>query len=310
MSALALDMPLGSVPSFHLGSIPNLTTATAPTHQDQSDASPSKRLRPDLGQVPGLGGLEDSGMISGDYGQPQRYFDPRNAGDGMPDLAYFAEAGSKHSSSSELEEALQKLTPQDIERRRRILTANKYSFDLGSDGFDSPGSLLGRPGFNFLPYGVRTPESFMSTGSRDFHSGSSNYASGWKLPDKLRIVKPLEGSLTLHQWQRLARPSLEGIFEERRGVAVKGGGRIHTAGTGTGFLLDDKEQLSDLEEDNNEDEADIAMRLKAGASRLQETITNSTRHLSRNEMTGVTNCYAGGSRMSTSLFSSRASSRR
>jgi hypothetical protein len=40
--------------------------------------------------------------------------------------------------------------------------------------------------------------------------------------DKLRIVKPLEGSLTLHQWQRLAVPHLGNILEERAGVAVKG----------------------------------------------------------------------------------------
>ena len=48
------------------------------------------------------------------------------------------------------------------------------------------------------------------------------YGSGWKLPDKLRIIKPLEGSLTLHQWQRLAKPSLEGIFEERKGIVMRG----------------------------------------------------------------------------------------
>ena len=50
----------------------------------------------------------------------------------------------------------------------------------------------------------------------------SGYGSGWKLPDKLRIIKPLEGSLTLHQWQRLAKPSLEGIFEERKGIVMRG----------------------------------------------------------------------------------------
>ena len=54
-------------------------------------------------------------------------------------------------------------------------------------------------------------------------SGSyMGYGAGWKLPDKLRIIKPLEGSLTLHQWQRLAKPSLEGIFEERKGVVMRG----------------------------------------------------------------------------------------
>lgn len=78
-----------------------------------------------------------------------------------------------------------------------------FSYELGSDGFGSPGSLLGKPGFHFLPYGVRTPDSIMSTGSRDWYGsnvGSSAYGAGWKLPDKLRIVKPLEGSLTLHNW--------------------------------------------------------------------------------------------------------------
>ena len=57
-------------------------------------------------------------------------------------------------------------------------------YDLGSEGFESPGAaLLGRPGFNFMPYGIRTPDSLMSTGSRDF--ASSAYGAGWKLPGKI-----------------------------------------------------------------------------------------------------------------------------
>lgn len=35
------------------------------------------------------------------------------------------------------------------------------------------------------------------------------------LTDKLRYVKPLEGSQTLHQWRRLASPNLNNLFEER-----------------------------------------------------------------------------------------------
>ena len=60
----------------------------------------------------------------------------------------------------------------------------RYSMDLGSDGYESPGSaLMGRPGFsNYMPYGIRTPDSLMSTGSRDF--ASSAYGAGWKLPGK------------------------------------------------------------------------------------------------------------------------------
>lgn len=74
---------------------------------------------------------------------------------------------------------------------------------------------------SYLPYGCRTPDSIMSTGSG--RSGLSGYSGGeWKLPQKLQIVKPIEGSLTLHQWSRLATPHLGGLLEEREGVAIKG----------------------------------------------------------------------------------------
>ena len=50
-----------------------------------------------------------------------------------------------------------------------------------------------------------------------------NSTVGWKkMPDKLRIIKPLEGSITLNQWQKLAKPSLDGIFEEHKGVVMRG----------------------------------------------------------------------------------------
>lgn len=54
-------------------------------------------------------------------------------------------------------------------------------------------------------------------------SGLSTYGSSndWRLPQKLQIVKPIEGSLTLHQWSRLATPHLGGLLEEREGVAIK-----------------------------------------------------------------------------------------
>ncbi len=115
-----------------------------------------------------------------------------------------------------------------------------FSYDVGSDGYDSPGSLLGKPGFHFLPYGVRTPDSLMSASTQNLfhgHLGAGGHGGGggrlnsaaaaaasWRLPDKLRIVKPLEGSFTLHHWQRLAVPHLGNVLEEERsGVAVRGG---------------------------------------------------------------------------------------
>uniref|UniRef100_A0A671NH86 Trafficking kinesin-binding protein 2-like n=1 Tax=Sinocyclocheilus anshuiensis TaxID=1608454 RepID=A0A671NH86_9TELE len=42
------------------------------------------------------------------------------------------------------------------------------------------------------------------------------------LPEKLQIVKPLEGSLTLHHWQQLAKPHLATILDPHPGVVTKG----------------------------------------------------------------------------------------
>lgn len=140
---------------------------------------------------------------------------------------------------------------------------------LHTDSEDNyPGSHLGVPGWpgtpdldsclrrlgpgersQFLPYGCRTPDSIMSTGSGK--SGLSTFVgsnqSDWKLPQKLQIVKPIEGSLTLHQWSRLATPHLGGLLEEREGVAIKGG-------AGTEHLNLDVYSMSDLEEDEIEEE--------------------------------------------------------
>ncbi|XP_063840224.1 trafficking kinesin-binding protein 1-like isoform X2 [Scylla paramamosain] len=110
-----------------------------------------------------------------------------------------------------------------------------------------PGDRSGTPS-QFLPYGCRTPDSIMSTGSGK--SGMSSYGgtntNDWKLPQKLQIVKPIEGSLTLHQWSRLATPHLGGLLEEREGVAIKGG-------MGTDLNLE-VYSMSDLEEDEPEEE--------------------------------------------------------
>ncbi|KAM6967857.1 trafficking kinesin-binding protein 1-like [Aplochiton taeniatus] len=49
-----------------------------------------------------------------------------------------------------------------------------------------------------------------------------SFSSRSYLPEKLQIVKPLEGSATLHQWQQLAQPHLGGILDPRPGVVTKG----------------------------------------------------------------------------------------
>ncbi|XP_045150547.1 trafficking kinesin-binding protein 2 isoform X2 [Echinops telfairi] len=64
------------------------------------------------------------------------------------------------------------------------------------------------------------------------------------MPEKLQIVKPLEGSQTLHHWQQLAQPNLGTILDPRPGVITKG------------FTQLPKDtavyHLSDLEEDEEE----------------------------------------------------------
>lgn len=42
------------------------------------------------------------------------------------------------------------------------------------------------------------------------------------LPEKLQIVKPIEGSQTLQHWQYLATPNLGCLFESRPGISIKG----------------------------------------------------------------------------------------
>merc|ERR1711981_1277052 len=121
-----------------------------------------------------------------------------------------------------------------------------------------------------LPYGVRTPDSIMSTGSRDLFGGASSFGASWRLPDKLQIVKPLEGSLTLHNWKRLAMPSLGGIFEERRGIAVRDGLHHLLPGNkgGNANEMIDMMHLSDFEEEADD------VKLKQGTL-TKQTITDS-----------------------------------
>ncbi|XP_040209062.1 trafficking kinesin-binding protein 1 isoform X5 [Rana temporaria] len=80
-----------------------------------------------------------------------------------------------------------------------------------------------------LRSGSLTPtESIMSLGTHSSRLSEFTGISGMSfssrsyLPEKLQIVKPLEGSATLHQWQQLAQPHLGGILDPRPGVVTKG----------------------------------------------------------------------------------------
>lgn len=64
------------------------------------------------------------------------------------------------------------------------------------------------------------------------------------LPEKLQIVKPIEGSQTLFHWQQLARPNLGTILDPRPGVVTKGF---------TPLPDDTAHHIFDLEEDDEEE---------------------------------------------------------
>lgn len=131
--------------------------------------------------------------------------------------------------AKDLEAALKRLTPAEVLARRSMLS----HAPPGTYNYDEP--TIG------LPYGLRTPDSIMSTGSTHLTA----YQNYWRLPEKLQIVKPMDGSQTLHKWNRLATPTLSGLFDERPGVTIRGGRGLDDLGFQT-------YSLSDVEEDADE----------------------------------------------------------
>ncbi|XP_011251147.1 trafficking kinesin-binding protein milt isoform X5 [Camponotus floridanus] len=198
----------------------SMTTSTL----SSSSAGPRMscgQIRPQASTFPSLdstGHSESEGSLlaeSEDYPGPQRTGVP-----GAPGAA-------------DLEAALRRLTPAEVLARRACLsTGAGYNFDYDGGMLHSPST--------FLPFDCRTPDSIMSTGSSGNLSGFSGNA--WRIPQKLQIVKPMEGSQTLHHWSRLATPTLGGLLEDRPGVKTRGGRALEDLGLVT-FTL------SDLEED-------------------------------------------------------------
>ncbi|CAN0206395.1 unnamed protein product [Bubo scandiacus] len=95
--------------------------------------------------------------------------------------------------------------------------------------------------------GCSTPtECCFSLGTNSEFTDLSASSSNLRvlLPEKLQIVKPIEGSQTLFHWQQLARPNLGTILDPRPGVVTKGF---------TPLSDDTVYHLSDLEEDVEEE---------------------------------------------------------
>ncbi|XP_017134455.1 trafficking kinesin-binding protein milt isoform X2 [Drosophila elegans] len=148
--------------------------------------------------------------------------------------------------AKELEAALKRLTPAEVLARRAMLS---YA-PAGTYNYDEPTAHgAGNDRNSNLPLGVRTPDSIMSTGSSGM-SGSTNHMSAsmthqWRLPEKLQIIKPMEGSQTLHHWSRLATPTLSGLLDERPGVTIRGGRGLDDLGMQIYTLSDVEEDVSD-----------------------------------------------------------------
>ena len=130
-------------------------------------------------------------------------------------------------------------------------------------------------------------QSFESLKTRD--SSSLSYR-GRRLPDKLRIVKPIEGSLTLHNWSRLATPHLGGVLEERVGVAIKGNEK---AGLDPLFEM---YRIEDVEEEEESEEMSVPRQIPP--TNTNYTFTNST--VLHPDTTMMTNMY-GRSQMSSGV---------
>ncbi|KAL1452181.1 hypothetical protein WDU94_006480 [Cyamophila willieti] len=177
--------------------------------------------------------------------------------------------------SADLEAALRRLTPGAVLARRTALSSGL----MGATDFDCP----------------RTPDSVLSTGSSGHFT---SHSTQWRLPEKLQIVKPMEGSATLQHWSALATPSLSNILEERPGVKVRGSAMDLPPRT---YTLDDVEEDDDLSHPGKQ----------FHTSHHTFTYTNSTvKH--PDDFTQVTPSMLS-SRMSTAVnsrCSSRAPSRR
>ncbi|XP_034468237.1 trafficking kinesin-binding protein 1 isoform X2 [Hippoglossus hippoglossus] len=98
----------------------------------------------------------------------------------------------------------------DAERERKLAYLSKEDEKGGGESSGGPGSPT---------------ESLLSMCS---HPSIGSVWSGYSftarsyLPEKLQIVKPLEGSATLHAWQQLAQPHMGALLDDRPGVVTKG----------------------------------------------------------------------------------------
>ncbi|XP_022820024.1 trafficking kinesin-binding protein milt isoform X3 [Spodoptera litura] len=175
--------------------------------------------------------------------------------------------------AAELAAALRRLTPQEINSRRASLTASHV--------------LRQR----------RYTERDSSEESAVWGAGAGGMAR-FRPPHKLQIVKPMEGSLTLHTWAQLAKPSMSGLLDEQEGVGVRGS---RSSGLGTRLY-----RLSDVEEDDD-------MPRLPHSSHIYTFVNSTVMHPNDGSMLGSSAssvCSSGMSSLASSVLGSAWSSRR
>ncbi|XP_074705533.1 huntingtin-associated protein 1 isoform X2 [Strix aluco] len=148
--------------------------------------------------------------------------------------------GTRAPGQQDLEAAVQRLSAQQqshaSEERSFFEAEREHKLWRLRDGEGSSGFLT--PDESIVSTGTNYSGGSELTAGSGFSLGSLTY-----LPDKLQIVKPLEGSVTLHHWQQLARPNLGGILVPRPGVLTKDFRQLDTD-------LEEVYSLNDLEEDD------------------------------------------------------------
>ncbi|RXM35565.1 Junction plakoglobin [Acipenser ruthenus] len=182
----------------------------------------------------------------------------------------------------------------DLEVALRRLSVRQESHASERSFFDVERELKLRalPADTDASSGFLTPnESVLSTGTNysgsSGHTGGSGFSTGSRsyLPDRLQIIKPLEGSMTLHHWQQLAQPNLGVILDPRPGVLTKDFRQLDVD-------LQEVYSLNDLEED----EVDLgSFRALASSSPLSgrhsSTVSQSSNNLPQTPPTNtITTC--------------------
>ncbi|RUS69674.1 hypothetical protein EGW08_022563 [Elysia chlorotica] len=138
--------------------------------------------------------------------------------------------------SNDLDNALRRLAT------RRANEMNEREFLAREREAQKARKISGSPG-DASSLGPHSPNSSFSSGWTS-GPGSAQASGGYKISDRLQIVKPMEGSMTLRHWKNLANPHLGGIFAQREGIQMKGE-RTQDVPPGEAYSISDPEEYDE-----------------------------------------------------------------